>query len=36
MAEHNLIKATRMSPPIDTSLPYDKTKIAGKTVLIST
>ncbi|KAH6697437.1 hypothetical protein F5X68DRAFT_238860 [Plectosphaerella plurivora] len=35
MAEHNLIKATRMSPPVDTSLPYNETKVAKKTVVIT-
>jgi NAD(P)-dependent dehydrogenase (short-subunit alcohol dehydrogenase family) len=32
---NNLIKAVGMSPPVDTSAPFDPTRIAGKTILIT-
>ncbi|OLN97230.1 5'-hydroxyaverantin dehydrogenase [Colletotrichum chlorophyti] len=32
---HNLIPATRMSPPVDTTKPYDPSTLSGKTVLIT-
>src|SRR5690348_5540082 len=35
MAEHDLTKATRLSTPVDTSLPYDAARIKGKTAVIT-
>lgn len=35
MGDHNLTATTRLSPPVDTSLPYDASTMAGKTVLIT-
>lgn len=35
MAYHDLTKATRLSGPVDTSLPYDTSTLAGKTILIT-
>ncbi|KAF5013345.1 hypothetical protein FDECE_648 [Fusarium decemcellulare] len=35
MAYHDLTETTRMSPPVDTSLPYDASHLAGKTILIT-
>ncbi|KAM5344241.1 hypothetical protein ACJ41O_012778 [Fusarium nematophilum] len=35
MAYHDLTKATRLSPPIDTSAPYDVSNVSGKTILIT-
>ncbi|KAJ3502863.1 hypothetical protein NM208_g16636 [Fusarium decemcellulare] len=35
MAYHDLTETTRMSPPVDTSLPYDASSLAGKTILIT-
>ncbi|TVY22252.1 5'-hydroxyaverantin dehydrogenase, partial [Lachnellula hyalina] len=32
---NNLVKATRQSPPIDTSAPYDAGWVAGKTIVIT-
>ncbi|KAM0322716.1 hypothetical protein ACHAQA_009307 [Verticillium albo-atrum] len=35
MGHHDLTKAVRLSPPVDTSAPYDASSIAGKTILIT-
>lgn len=35
MAYHDLTKTTKLSPPIDTSLPFDSSSISGKTILIT-
>ncbi|KAK1701320.1 short chain dehydrogenase [Colletotrichum godetiae] len=32
---HNLIPVTNLSPPVDTTQPYDTSTLAGKTVLIT-
>ncbi|KAJ3939567.1 uncharacterized protein N0V96_010350 [Colletotrichum fioriniae] len=32
---HNLIPVTNLSPPVDTTQPYDPSTLAGKTVLIT-
>ncbi|WYZ39206.1 hypothetical protein EsH8_III_001120 [Colletotrichum jinshuiense] len=32
---HNLVPATSLSPPVDTTQPYDPSTLAGKTVLIT-
>ncbi|KXH39198.1 short chain dehydrogenase [Colletotrichum nymphaeae SA-01] len=32
---HNLIPVTNLSPPVDTTQPYDASTLAGKTVLIT-
>ncbi|WQF83165.1 Putative short-chain dehydrogenase/reductase SDR, NAD(P)-binding domain superfamily [Colletotrichum destructivum] len=32
---HNLVSVTRLSPPVDTTQPYDPSTLSGKTVLIT-
>ncbi|KZL83062.1 short chain dehydrogenase [Colletotrichum incanum] len=32
---HNLVPATKLSPPVDTTQPYDPSTLSGKTVLIT-
>lgn len=35
MGYHDLTGTAKLSPPVDTSQPYDLTKVAGKTILIT-
>ncbi|ROT34679.1 NAD(P)-binding protein [Sodiomyces alkalinus F11] len=35
MGYHDLTETAKLSPPIDTSQPYDITKVVGKTILIT-
>ncbi|KAK2064781.1 short chain dehydrogenase [Colletotrichum caudatum] len=32
---HNLVPVTKLSPPVDTTQPYDRSTLSGKTVLIT-
>ncbi|KAL2757765.1 hypothetical protein ACRALDRAFT_2016849 [Sodiomyces alcalophilus JCM 7366] len=35
MGYHDLTETAKLSPPVDTSQPYDITRVAGKTILIT-